>query len=179
MNMVAAGLLLAAASSLASMTQYHATYANLRQIDGAVMTFGLEHGRYPTQSEGLALLVTGPPEKPETNSYAYIKEIPKDAWGHDFVYRFPSLHNTNGPDIYSLGEDGISKTGGNDADDINNWNEAFPWIAHYNPPSLFGGLVPWLIGCAIVSVFGFLFWARRNGLLACCGPQTDRKALDN
>jgi general secretion pathway protein G len=177
--MVAAGLLLVAASSQASTTPQHWTYACLRQLDGAVIIFGLEHGRYPSQIEGLNLLVTGPPEKPETNTYAYIKVVPKDAWDRDFVYRFPSRHNTNGPDIYSLGEDGISKTGGNDVDDINNWNEERPWSAYYSRPTLPDRLVPWFIGCAIVSVFGFLFWARRNGLLACCGPKTDRKALDN
>ena len=169
-NMVAGVLLLVAASSHATTTPYNATYNNLRQLDGAVAIFHLENGRYPSQSEGLALLVNGSPENSETNS-PIMRVVPEDAWRRDYVYRFPSLHNTNGPDIYSLGEDGISKTGGNDADDINNWNEAFPWVAHYNPPSLFDGLVPWLTGCAIVSVFGFLFWARRNELLTCCGPK--------
>jgi type II secretion system protein G len=160
--MVAVGFLLVAVSAQASSTLHGATEYDIRQLDGCVMTFGLEHGRYPSQSEGLSLLVTGFPGETAKNS-GYIKALPKDGWDRDFVYRFPSLHNTNGPDIYSLGEDGISKTGGNDPDDINNWSQGRPWSTYYNRPPLLERLLPWLIGCGIVSVFGFLFLVGRNG----------------
>ena len=158
-NLVAAALLFVAAFSEASMTPHHATEADIRMLDCCLNAFGLRHGRYPSQSEGLSLLVTGLPEKPETGSYAYITAVPKDAWGRNYVYRFPSVHNPEGPDIYSLGEDGISKTCGDDADDINNWNTGRPWAAYYSRPVPLGR---WLIGCAIASVFGFLFWVGRN-----------------
>jgi hypothetical protein len=31
-------------------------------------------------------------------------------------------------DLYSLGNDGISETGGNDKDDINNWDPEKTWL---------------------------------------------------
>ena len=43
------------------------------------------------------------------------KEIPKDPWGHDYVYRFPGEHG-DGPDIVSLGRDGQPGGEGFDAD---------------------------------------------------------------
>ena len=106
--------------------------ATLKQLEGALNTFQLEHGRYPSQREGLSALVTGPSDTPQTNFIAYIKTLPKDWWDRDYVYRFPGVHNPESFDLYSLGEDGVSKTGGNDLDDINHWNERRPWAAHYS-----------------------------------------------
>jgi hypothetical protein len=50
-----------------------------------------------------------------------VDKIPEDVWGHEYVYHFPGKHHTNGYDIYSLGPDGVSKSGGEDPDDIANW----------------------------------------------------------
>jgi general secretion pathway protein G len=78
--------------------------------------FEVDNGTYPKGSKGLADLV----EKP---SYAqdwrgpYMKEIPLDPWGNEYVYEFPGKHNDNGYDLYSLGPDG--RAGGDD--DICNW----------------------------------------------------------
>ncbi len=47
-----------------------------------------------------------------------------DSWNNAFVYQCPGAHNTNAFDIYSLGPDGVSKTGGGDPDDINNWSRS-------------------------------------------------------
>ena len=47
------------------------------------------------------------------------KEIPKDPWNHDYIYRFPGEHG-DGPDITSLGQDG--QPGGDGfAADIVSW----------------------------------------------------------
>ena len=55
----------------------------------------------------------------------------KDPWGRDLVCRIPGTHHTAGADVYSLGWDGQSSSGGNDPDDINNWNSARPWSQYY------------------------------------------------
>ena len=34
------------------------------------------------------------------------KDIPKDAWARDFIYRFPGEHQADEPEIVSLGADG-------------------------------------------------------------------------
>ena len=49
-----------------------------------------------------------------------------DPWGNEYFYRGPGIHHTNGFDIYSCGADGLSKSGGCDPDDINNWDPNSP-----------------------------------------------------
>jgi hypothetical protein len=44
-----------------------------------------------------------------------------DPWGNPYVYKCPGKHNTHSIDFYSRGRDGLSKTGGDDPDDISNW----------------------------------------------------------
>jgi hypothetical protein len=89
------------------------TLNDLRAIDGALEQYRLEKHRLPTEGEGLPLV----------KEYLHGQTIPRDAWGHEFVYRNPGVHDTNNVyDLYSLGPDGISKSDGNDPDDINLWN---------------------------------------------------------
>jgi general secretion pathway protein G len=89
--------------------------------------FKIDCGRYPTTSEGFAGMVNCP-----TNfsggkwSGPYLDAIPIDPWGNVYVYSCPGIHNTNGYDLYSCGYDGISKSGGDDLDDINNWDPHSP-----------------------------------------------------
>ncbi len=51
----------------------------------------------------------------------YLIELPLDPCGRPYKYRNPGLHNEDWVDIYSVGRDGASKTGGDDPDDYNNW----------------------------------------------------------
>ncbi len=96
-------------------------------IKTALDRFKIDCGRYPTTSEGFAGMVNCP-----TNfsggkwSGPYLDAIPTDPWGNAYVYRCPGIHNTNGYDLYSCGFDGISKSGGEDIDDINNWDPSSP-----------------------------------------------------
>jgi type II secretion system protein G len=78
----------------------------------------------PSAAEGLVPLIVRPYDIPEQRwrgPYLLVDKIPKDRWGHEYVYRFPGVHNRNGFDIYSLGPDGKSKTGGDDPDDVRTW----------------------------------------------------------
>lgn len=98
-------------------------------IKAALETLKDDCGRYPTTAEGWKIML----EPPANNSlknwrgpYIDVSAPPTDPWGHEYVYHFPGLHNKNGYDVYSCGSDGISESGGNDLDDINNWDEASP-----------------------------------------------------
>jgi len=59
-----------------------------------LMTYNIEHGRFPTQEEGLEAL------RPLMR-----KDIPPDPWTHPYVYRFPGEHGPE-PEIMSYGADG-------------------------------------------------------------------------
>jgi general secretion pathway protein G len=91
------------------------------QIDSltaALDLFYLDAGRYPSQSEGLAVLVKRPPSVDNWNG-PYLKQtaLPVDPWGHPYEYRVPGQA---GPYmIVSLGSDG-REGGSDDAGDIIN-----------------------------------------------------------
>ena len=107
-----------------------ATQADLHGgLQTALDCFSNDCGRYPTTSEGFKALLTCPANIPAEKwhgPYLSPPEIPKDPWHHPYVYLCPGTHNTNGFDLYSCGFDGISKSGGNDPDDINNWDNSSP-----------------------------------------------------
>lgn len=106
-----------------------AAYADINGgLKTALNMFSNDCGRYPTTAEGFQLLITNFTKIPLAGwrgPYVDPRNV-QDPWGHDYVYHCPGIHNTNGYDLYSTGPDGISKNGGNDADDINNWDPRSP-----------------------------------------------------
>ncbi len=83
------------------------TKANLKVLHSAVNQFKMDTGRFPTEEEGLMALVEQPSDitNYETGGYLETTEIPKDAWGNDFIYeRFPESGKPFV--IKSLGADG-------------------------------------------------------------------------
>ena len=92
----------------------------IEQLDHALEQFYLDNGRYPTNEEGLGVLVSPPSQVGNWHGPYLKKGVPKDPWGHPYIYRTPG-QNSHGPyDLYSLGRDG--QEGGTDEDaDIGNW----------------------------------------------------------
>jgi general secretion pathway protein G len=87
-------------------------------LSGALDQFRLDVGRYPTTDEGLDALVN-PPEGMERWNGPYLeKGVPKDPWGHAYVYTSPGEHGEY--DMISLGLDGEPGGEGEDAD-ITSW----------------------------------------------------------
>jgi general secretion pathway protein G len=93
-------------------------------INGGLKTalnmFSIDCGRLPTTAEGLQALITRPTNLPKQGRWQGPYWDPsnlRDPWGHEYVYRCPGLHNSNGYDLYSVGPDGIK----DDSDDIGNW----------------------------------------------------------
>jgi general secretion pathway protein G len=78
------------------------------QIDSlmtALGTYKLDTGVFPTTEQGLQALRTKPGDATLWNGPYMDKDIPKDPWGHDYIYKYPGDHG-DGPDIVSLGQDG-------------------------------------------------------------------------
>jgi general secretion pathway protein G len=87
-------------------------------LEGALDMYKLDNHRYPTTEQGLSALVTAPTSSPLPTSYnpeGYIKRLPTDPWGNDYVLISPGEHGIY--DLIASGEDGEAGT----ADDINNW----------------------------------------------------------
>jgi general secretion pathway protein G len=99
-----------------------AARTQIESFELALTQYYLDCGDYPSQEEGLAALRTKPSGGAEGWDGPYLsKAIPKDPWGHDYVYLRP------GPDgsdygIACLGADGLEGGEGYDAD-IRSWSE--------------------------------------------------------
>jgi general secretion pathway protein G len=91
------------------------TKAQMKTIAQALKLYRLQHGSYPSSSEGINALVTA-----DKNGKRYLDNLPKDAWGNAFIYLSPGVHGDF--DILSYGAD--AKQGGSGFDaDIGNWDE--------------------------------------------------------
>ncbi len=78
------------------------------QIDAFMTALGaykLDTGLFPTTEQGLNALRTMPQNITQWHGPYLPKDIPMDAWGRPFLYKFPGEHGDE-PDIVSLGADG-------------------------------------------------------------------------
>ncbi len=94
--------------------------SDIATIEAALDTYKLQNLNYPVTSEGLAALLTAPPSADVTRYQkgGYIKKLPKDPWGRDYLYAMPGTHGDI--DIWSYGADG--KEGGEGVNsDIGSW----------------------------------------------------------
>lgn len=99
----------------AAQTQVH-------NFKSAIDLYVTDCRSYPTTDQGLAALVRKPDDLPSAASWGpdpYLESIPKDPWGHEYQYVYPSEHGASGPDIWSYGPDGED---GSD-DDIVSWDK--------------------------------------------------------
>ncbi len=93
------------------------TKTNLRLLHMAINQFKMDTGRFPTEDEGLSILIEPPSDVTnyEPGGYLETTEIPKDGWGNEFIYeRFPESGKPFV--IISLGADGEEGGEGYDAD---------------------------------------------------------------
>jgi general secretion pathway protein G len=97
--------------------------ADVAVLEQAIDTYRLDNLSFPTDAQGLAALRTAPADLARPEGYrqgGYVRRLPKDPWGNDYVYRRQSAHG-GAFDVYSLGADGQPGGEGDDAD-IGNWD---------------------------------------------------------
>ena len=88
----------------------------IEYLYGALKTYRLDVGRFPTTEQGLAALVRAPAEVSDYWRGPYLdNEVPLDPWRNPYVYRYPA-DNLQGIALYSLGENGAEGGEGNSAD---------------------------------------------------------------
>ena len=90
----------------------------IKMLGGALQTMRLDISRFPTDQEGLALLVQAPADERTARAWGgpYLDEaVPLDPWGNP--YRYSARRSaTQSYTLYSLGADGQPGGEGFDAD---------------------------------------------------------------
>ena len=94
--------------------------AQIENFASALDAFYIDVGRYPLSTEGLEALVNKPSGVVKWNGPYLKKNIPKDPWGNEYIYRCPGRENPY--EIISLGADGKEGGEGENQDITNNEN---------------------------------------------------------
>jgi general secretion pathway protein G len=99
-------------------TKYNKAKEDISQLVTAVKLFKLDTGRYPTTEEGLKALREKPGDADNWHGPYLEKELGKDPWGQDYMYKSPGEHGDF--DIMSYGAD---KALGGDGynEDLGSW----------------------------------------------------------
>lgn len=98
-----------------------AAQADIKSIGVALDMFEVDCGHYPYGKNGLQDLLVQPRDAQNWKG-PYLKDqtgMPKDPWGHPYVYEFPGRHTANSYDLTSAGPSGQL---GNQ-DNIANWKK--------------------------------------------------------
>lgn len=89
-------------------------------IQSALELYKLDNGVYPSTDQGLIALVEKPNTNPTPRDWKqYLKSLPKDPWGRDYLYLNPGEHGEI--DIFTLGAEGQPGGTGINAE-IGNWD---------------------------------------------------------
>jgi general secretion pathway protein G len=97
-----------------------AARAQIQNFSAALGTYKLDNGNFPTTEQGLQALRVRPSDATQWNGPYMPLDVPKDPWGHDYVYKFPGEHGDE-PDILCYGADGQPGGDGINAD-IVSWS---------------------------------------------------------
>lgn len=128
-------------------------------IQSALAIYYLEYGKYPSD---LNILY---PHYINKKSF-------KDIWGNDYVYIYPGIHQKNGYDLFSKGENGITTNNpqGEDIDDIVNWDKSRLeniynyYFAKYNKNYVYVPPFPFvkLKKCGTWDIIGSIDWEKEG-----------------
>jgi general secretion pathway protein G len=93
--------------------------SDITALEGSLSLYKMDNYDYPTTEQGLEALVEQTDVEPEPRRFpedGYIKRLPKDPWGNDYVLLNPGEQGKM--DVFSAGPDREAGT----EDDIGNWN---------------------------------------------------------
>jgi len=93
--------------------------SDVTALETSLSLYKMDNYDYPSTEQGLEALVEQTDIEPEPRRFpegGYIKRLPKDPWGNDYLLLNPGEQGKM--DIFSTGPDGEPGT----EDDIGNWN---------------------------------------------------------
>ena len=97
-----------------------AAEAQIKAFKTPLQAYRIDLGDFPATSQGLEALRVPPSDlaSPTKWNGPYLdSEVPLDPWGNPYRYEHPGKYQTDWPDIWSYGPDGVDST----EDDIGNW----------------------------------------------------------
>jgi general secretion pathway protein G len=92
-----------------------AAQSDIRSLSNALDIYRLDNLQYPSTDQGLDALASEPNGFPEPKNYnpeGYIKKLPADPWGSEYIYE----RAEHGFSLFSLGADGAEGGEGLNAD---------------------------------------------------------------
>jgi general secretion pathway protein G len=97
------------------IAKHTAVSADVQALGTQLRLYEGMNGFFPTTEQGLQALVTPPETDPKpARWYQLFKEVPKDPWHNNYIYRCPGIKNPGGYDLFSAGPDRIADTADDD-----------------------------------------------------------------
>ena len=97
------------------IAKHTAVSADVQALGTQLKLYESMNGFFPTTEQGLQALVTPPDTDPKpARWYQLFKEMPKDPWHNNYIYRCPGVKNPGGYDLFSAGPDRIADTADDD-----------------------------------------------------------------
>ena len=97
------------------IAKHTAVSADVQALGTQLKLYESMNGFFPTTEQGLQALVTPPETDPKpARWYQLFKEVPKDPWHNNYIYRCPGIKNPGGYDLFSAGPDRIADTADDD-----------------------------------------------------------------
>jgi general secretion pathway protein G len=100
----------------------NAAKTQVRALKGPLKAYWLDMNDYPTTAQGLEALRNPPGDLANSSKWQgpYLDSpVPLDPWDRPYQYEYPGRHESDMPDIWSIGADGADGT----TDDVGNWEE--------------------------------------------------------
>ncbi len=94
-------------------SKQNAARSQMALFETALDTYRLDVGKYPSAEQGLQALRTKPSDEEKWDGPYLPKSVPKDPWGHPYVY---SRTDNGEVKMISLGADGTEGGEGEDKD---------------------------------------------------------------
>ena len=89
--------------------------ADVQGISTQLKLYESMNGFFPTTEQGIQALIVQPDTDPKpTRWYQLFKEMPKDPWQNNYIYRCPGTKNPTSYDLYSAGQDRLPDTADDD-----------------------------------------------------------------
>lgn len=95
--------------------KHTAVGTDVQAISTQLKLYESMNGYFPTSEQGLQALVTQPDSDPKPSRWFQLfKEMPKDPWHSNYIYRCPGTKNPTSYDLFSPGPDRLPDTADDD-----------------------------------------------------------------